>query len=298
MREWRLRFIERRDLEAERALFGSSSKQDFEALEEPWEPVRPEEVPLPETIALVDGKERIDAGVVRGEEEEALLVTLAAGLLLREGGRMRLCPPTVERWAVGAKEEVRAGPLLYRPFPVGKGEPEALLEAVRELRVDLEARVASQVEEGLLVVDGPILFEWKRPVPVLGYVKSHWSQHLPPERQEVLRGLREGERTPAFAVERQGRRFASWYLRLPGALGGSQLAAGILRVEAPLAQGTRALADLSARLFAAWASSPMRDPRAPQNLLPTGFLERELSRWMAPEDGVRRILLQHLERAS
>lgn len=69
----------------------------------------------------------------------------------------------------------------------------------------------------------------------------------------------------------------SWYLRLPGTTGAPW--AGIVRVEcsaelsAPEAIG---LADRSLVTLPRFASSPYKDPRAPQNLIPIAGLERRL----------------------
>jgi hypothetical protein len=54
---------------------------------------------------------------------------------------------------------------------------------------------------------------------------------------------------------------------------------GVVRLECsadlPCAEVIR-LADVTTRLLPPWASSPHKDPRAPQNLVPIGGLEREL----------------------
>ena len=85
-----------------------------------------------------------------------------------------------------------------------------------------------------------------------------------------------GQRTPAFTMGTSWRR-NSWYLQLPGTPGVPW--SGIVRLECsadlPAAEVIR-LADLTARLLPPLASSPHKDPRAPQNLVPIGGLEREL----------------------
>ena len=54
------------------------------------------------------------------------------------------------------------------------------------------------------------------------------------------------------------------------------------------------LADLSALLLPPLASSPHKDPRAPQNLVPIGGLERELRRRL----GDQQLLYRSLRRAA
>ena len=72
-------------------------------------------------------------------------------------------------------------------------------------------------------------------------------------------------------------RRTSWYLQLPRTSGVPW--SGVVRLECsadlPLAEVTR-LGDLTARLLPPLASAPHKDPRAPQNLVPIGGLEREL----------------------
>jgi hypothetical protein len=112
----------------------------------------------------------------------------------------------------------------------------------------------------------------------IGFIKTHHTTYLPPEQAAVVGQLAEGQRTPVFTMGTSWRR-DSWYLRLPGA-GGAPWA-GVVRLECaaelPVPEVTR-LADLSAQILPRLASSPHKDPRAPQNLVPIGGLERELRR--------------------
>ncbi len=50
------------------------------------------------------------------------------------------------------------------------------------------------------------------------------------------------------------------------------------------------LADLTARLLPPLASAPHKDPRAPQNLVPIGGLERELRRRLGDQQLLYRAL--------
>jgi hypothetical protein len=86
-------------------------------------------------------------------------------------------------------------------------------------------------------------------------------------------------------------RRTSWYLQLPGTPGVPW--AGVVRVECsaelPAREATR-LADLTARLLPTLASAPHKDPRAPQNLVPIGGLERELRRRLGDQQLLYRAL--------
>ena len=167
------------------------------------------------------------------------------------------------------------------------------VEALQAEKAALEKEVAEGLEGGLLVVDGPVRL--LRKGPLLGYIKTHWVRYLPKEREALLEALAPGERTPAFRVHRKGLELASWYVRLPLPPEGLRPPlAGLLRVETPLAGPFLELADLSLGLFPALASHPVKDPRAPQNLLPVGGLERELSRRMGRPEVVGRMLARYL----
>lgn len=270
----------------------SPEPQTFHPLEEPWEAKGGREVPWPERLYFVDGKERAEALVGQGPRL-ALLGCVAAGVVVRKGGRVDLGEVRVRRVGVGLEELLGVGELLYEPVPaLGEGL-EGLQAGLRAAREALEREVAQGLKGGLLVVDGPVrLF---REGPLLGYIKTHWVRYLPKEREALLEALAPGERTPAFRLRRKGLELASWYLRLPLPPEGLRPPlAGLLRVETPLEGPFRELADLSLGLFTALASHPVKDPRAPQNLLPVGGLERELARRMGRPEVVGRILSRHL----
>lgn len=268
----------------------------FHPLEEPWEAKGAPPVPWPEPLYFVDGRERAEALISDGRRL-VLLGCVAAGAVVFAGGGMRLLEPRVRRVGVGLREPLALGELVYEPLPLeGAGEPlspTALQEGLAKARALLEEDLAKGLEGGLLIVDGPVRL--KRQGPVLGYIKTHWARYLPMDKETLLYALKPGERTPIFRVRRGGQELASWYLRLPLPPEGVRPPeSGLLRVETPLSPEAKGLADLSLSLFPALASHPVKDPRAPQNLLPVGSLERELSRRMGSRDLVGRILARYL----
>lgn len=267
---------------------GGEPPSTLEILEEPWSPRRPSQAPIPEPLFFLDGKERVDA-VVSKDGKVGLLVTVAAGLAVYRQGRMEVLEPVVRRYGLGVDEPLEAPSLRYEPLP--QADPRRYVEAMHRLRVELEREVAQRAAasgEGLLVQDGPIF--WGARGAVLGFVKTHWARYLPAEREGILQELAPGERTPAFVVEREAGRFASWYVRL------DPTPWGLLRVEAPISEGLREMADLSGTLFAFFAAHPLRDRRAPQNLFPIGSIERHLARHMGAEEVVRRALAERFGR--
>ena len=124
----------------------------------------------------------------------------------------------------------------------------------------------------------------------IGYIKTHHTTYLPPEQAAVVGTLGPGQRTPAFTMGTSWRR-NSWYLRLPGSSGAPW--SGVVRLECsadlPVPEVVR-LANLSTVLLPPLASSPHKDPRAPQNLVPIGGLERELRRRLGDQQLLYRSL--------
>jgi hypothetical protein len=107
-------------------------------------------------------------------------------------------------------------------------------------------------------------------------VKTQQKQYLPAALQAVVTGLKPGQRTPVFHLGTVWGGW-SWYLRLPGGSGAPW--SGIVRVEcSPELTPDQAieLAEQSGATLPRFASSPYKDPRAPQNLVPIAGLERRL----------------------
>jgi hypothetical protein len=129
--------------------------------------------------------------------------------------------------------------------------------------------------DDLLVVDGPLRGRTHLDRTV-GYVKTHQKSYLPPEQAAVVAALAPGQRSPVFAMGTSWLR-NSWYLRLAG--GSRAPWAAVVRLECsadlPVADAV-ALADVTALVLPSLASAPHKDPRAPQNLVPIGGLERQL----------------------
>jgi hypothetical protein len=150
------------------------------------------------------------------------------------------------------------------------GHLSALMSGL-EVAVSAEAR-DSTGDSDMLVADGRL--RGRRSLPrTIGYVKTQGTRYLPVELVRVVTGLPTGTRTPVFRLSS----LYSWYLRLPTPTRGPW--AGIVRVECSgdlTTQEAIALADVSTVTLPRFASSPYKDPRAPQNLVPIAGLERRL----------------------
>lgn len=258
----------------------------------------------PPAVLFVDGVRRLDARIwiddQGGPATLGLCASYASGVVLCRHDRGRNAATVVGSQvrrglfttAVTA-QDIPAPAGHYRATiteadPAGPAAPlPVLLAAVLQQRLaDLEVSTAvaarDQLETGrpdedLLVIDGPLRGRQHLP-RTIGYIKTHRSTYLPPDLNQLVGRLEPGQRTPVFRMGTNWERF-SWYLRLPS--GGGAPWAGVVRVECSadlVPADAIALAHLSQSVLVRYASSPIKDPRAPQNLYPIAGLERELRR--------------------
>ncbi len=267
--------------------------------------VEPHQWPI---VYLVDGRQRIDAQIADSKGRRALLATVIAGAVLRDGGGIRPVGEPLKRHillhSTDLEEPLPQAMQHYQPIRSKKSDPASLRSKVTEVMRHLEASLVDELEGGLVVVDGQIFpgeQTFKQPERILGYTKTQAATYLGPEEQALLHQLNPMQRTPIFRIPGYALRrpldVFSWYVRLP--LNPSTpfySGAALLRVETPTLEPSDAakLADLSVSLFCELASSPARDPRAPQNLIPIGGLEQWLGRHMGQGDVVRRKIIQAL----
>jgi len=275
---------------------------DFELPAAHWRPLDPGLAwELPGLVLFLDGVRRIDARVwVHGEgpqPDPAIAASYAAGLVACDGAAS-VVDVVVERGLFTAARGARDIATRSASYPArltdGHGV-EQLSLALQQRLTDAEVRLALAFRAGtsaandLLVVDGPLRGRTHLDNTV-GYIKTHHAAYLPAEQAAVVAVLRPGQRTPAFTMGTSWRR-TSWYLQLPGTPGVPW--AGVVRLECsaelPGREVTR-LADLTARLLPTLASAPHKDPRAPQNLVPIGGLERELRRRLGDQQLLYRAL--------
>ena len=280
-----------------------------------WRALRPAAAAAARTLAFVDGGRRIEHRLLIEAEAQStvfgLLGSFAVGAT-HVDGRARVVHERVERVAC-----VGAGLALQRleaPVPGGKhtitfdphstpeNTPVAPMQCLQNTMRGREAELAEALaaEDGLLVfLDGPLTFVAESARPVVGFVKRLLKQYLPPPQAALLRRLATGERTPVFLIEAQSPRY-SWYVRLAGGRAIDSSLAGVVRLETSGALGlsaSRELADTSARELPRFASSPARDPRAPQNLYPIGGLEAALKHLLGDHLVVRRAIEARLHGA-
>jgi len=261
---------------------------DLEVPAVKWGPIDPDPAPrLPGTVLFLDGVRRIDARIwVHGSNPQpapGIAASIAAGLVCCDGAA-RIADVSVERGLFTAAREATDIITRSARYPARLTDSPrldqlslALQQRLANAEVQLALTFRAQHPDGddLLVVDGPLRGRTHLDRTV-GYIKTHHAAYLPAEQAAVIAALVPGQRTPAFTMGTSWRR-NSWYLQLPGIPGVPW--SGVVRLECsaelPPAE-VPLLADLTARLLPPLASTPHKDPRAPQNLVPIGGLEREL----------------------
>ena len=283
---------------------------DVEVKADAWRPVRAGGGAAPaDVVLLVDGVRRID-GYLWGEAEDGtshpvVAASYAAGVV-RCDLRRRVADVVharVERGLFTALPDATPlgePPAVYRPKPARGARHEDLTAAVQAAMLTLELVVSEEArqstvddDDDLLITDGPLRGRHRLP-RALGYIKSRDTNYLPTAQERVVTSCRPGERSPVFRTGPQWPHY-SWYLRLPGDT--SHPWAGIVRVQGSpdlTPEQAVALADRSAVTLPRFASHPLKDPRAPQNLVPIAGLERRLRGLL----GDPRLLHRSLTRAS
>ncbi len=268
-----------------------------------WAPRTPPPVTRrPAAIVFTDGVRRIDARVWLtgdgGRARPGICASFAAGAV-RCDDRAVVVAASVGRGLFTAAGDAQTIDTGHGPYPVQAvaGEsPEALSIGLQQRMGALEIVVAHGQAGGadLVVVDGPLRTVGPYPPGTVGYVKTHATRYLPEGLDDIIGELTAGQRTPLFCLTVPLQTKWSWYLRLPGATGHPW--AGVVRCEAaadlPAADAV-ALADTTAAVLPRFASQGHKDPRAPQNLVPIGGLERRLRHVM----GDANLLFRALARA-
>ncbi len=298
---------------------GESTAQvraDIEVPPAKWTPLDPApDRRVPATVLLVDGVRRIDARIWAEDPDGTLHAGLAASYaagvvrcdLVRgsadvAGARVvrGFFTPSVEA------TDILAGAVRYQVHRVTGTDPGLLTAAIQPRLRTLETEVSSlarattetlhpgsPADDDLLVLDGPLTGRDQLP-RALGYIKTHRVQYLPPDLSTMVGKLGPGQRTPVFLLGTSWNRY-TWYLKLPGGVGAPW--AGVVRLECsadlPKSQAV-ALADLATITLPRFASSPYKDPRAPQNLTPIAGLERKLRGML----GDQRLLVRGLTAAT
>ncbi len=203
--------------------------------------------------------------------------------------------------------------LVFRAEPVRRASTaNALVARLNQVMLDEESKLAEELsrdESALTLVDGPLRSLRSPGRHVVGYIKRIQQWYIGRAEMDLLPTLRAGERTPVFHIppadaqavnggaQTDGR--YSWFLRLADLGVQYHPLGGVMRLETsgtlPLAEAVR-LADETAVLMPRLASSPVRDPRAPQNLTPVAALEARLTHLLGDRLFIRRLVTASVAR--
>lgn len=258
-----------------------------------WVPIQKECVGPFVTTAFVDGVRRIEARVIAHEPGKliyGLFGTIGVGNVLRTDHNARIACALVQRYLIlgaGKKktESVRVGGsnLAFDGFASGYNTPPQMVYELQNLMRTAEASVGQSLLSAstCVFVDGPLTYFSTSSQALVGVIKRIHRLYLPPEYLELLARLDSAQRTPLFLIDDGKYNRYSCYVRLTKPLPTEHPYAGLIRIEIRAAVGletTLNLANFASQELPKFASSRIRDPRAPQNLLPISALEDELKR--------------------
>jgi uncharacterized protein len=276
-----------------------------------WTPIKPSAVSTPDKVYFVDGVRRIEHRILVETGERTLFGLLgsfavgatqvagAANVVREEVQRIAAVGGGLELAAWNLRLPHSSATLSFQPLAVAENTPEAPLQGLQNSMREREAAIAESLcTAGSAVwLDGPLSFFTATKVPVVGFVKRLIRSYLPAEKALLLRGIEVGQRTPLFLIKDTRHHRYSWYSRIGSGRAIDSSMTGIVRLETSSAidlEQVRHLADLSTVLLPRFASSPARDPRAPQNLYPIGGLESALRHRLGDTLVIRRAIAAYL----
>lgn len=286
----------------------ASGEVDPEVETREWQPIRPSDKVTELRLYFVDGVRRVEARVLSQENDGTLIHGLFAsagvGSVVTENGIAKYDSVEVRRYLIlgGGKskaESITVGSqaILFEGTSTSNSgdTPDELINSLQNLMRTREAALAeSLLKEGVCVfADGPLNYFSAPTGALVGVIKRIFLPYLDAEHFGLVGQLATGERTPLFSI-RDGKydRYA-WFQRLATPRVMEHSLAGIVRLEVRAALGlARAmeLANFSAVRLPQFASSAVRDPRAPQNLVPVGALEEQLRHRLGDAVTIRRAI--------
>jgi hypothetical protein len=260
-------------------------------------------------MCFVDGVRRVEARVISQEADHiiyGLFGSAGVGTVLCRNGLAEMDRLNVRRYLIIGRQKERSESLSiggmnlsYEGFPIATNTPIETLAALQNLMRTAEAELGQSLlsDDSCVFVDGPLTYYSMAKQALVGIVKTFLRLYVPRECVPLLAELRAGERTPLFLIRDNKLNRYSCFLRLAQPQRTAHPLAGIVRLE------VRAAVDLTKIIslinyatyeLPRFASSPIRDPRAPQNLIPIGALEEELKRRLGDPILIRRAIEERI----
>jgi hypothetical protein len=265
--------------------------------------VTPDSVAARPRFLFIDGVRRIDCRLVIEDGEQrawGLLGSFGVGSVLSDAPTASWHRADVHRLAVIGGGmlidpfvvEVGAGSVTFEPLSIVDREPLAPLTALQAAMRRSEAELAGGlVEDGIILADGPLVYPFGPRSRVVGVVKRLLAAYLTGVPASLLPRLTPGQRSPIFALGHQALDRYAWYQRIAVHRRDWHDLAGLVRCEVRMEMGLAAavnVADIVAIHLPFFAGRSGYDPRAPQNLLPIGTLEKRLRHLLGDGALVRR----------
>ena len=260
-------------------------------------------------VCFVDGVRRVEARVISQEADQiiyGLFGSAGVGTVLCRDGLAEMAFLSVRRYLIIGHQKDRSetltiggASLSFEGFPIATNTPIETLAALQNLMRTAEAELGQSLlsDDKCVFVDGPLTYYSMAKQALVGIVKRIHRLYIPRECVSLLAELRPRERTPLFLIRDNKLNRYSCFVRLAQPRMTEHPLAGIVRLE------VRAAVDL-ARIISLvnyatyelprFASSPIRDPRAPQNAVPIGALEDELKRSLGDAILIRRAIEQRI----
>lgn len=257
----------------------------------------------PVECCFVDGVRRVEARVladIEGKLVHGLLGSSAVGFVRcrekAEFGEIRVERSLILGRGVQRGMELQIGEnrLQFEGIAAEQNTPNDILGQLQNRMRAAEAKLAEDLAGpgACVFVDG-LSYRATGRQEVIGVVKRIMEPYLAPREFALLETLRPGERSPLFAIiDGKYDRYSS-FLRLSHGREVDHPLTGLVRLEVGAAVGREkgiALMSAAAAGLPRFASNPIRDPRAPQNLLPVGALEQEMKRRLGDPLMIRRAI--------
>ncbi len=278
-----------------------------------WHAIPATSTRLDGPVCFVDGVRRIDVRllVTRGAHVvHGAAGSFGVGAVRADGVRAAFTDLEVGRLVIFGSGQRPAGPLdlgqglTYVPRSAADADADAPLRALHEDMRGAESALAARLSAAgaLVVADGPLNLGTSQATTgtVVGFVKRLFRTYVAEDQLAVVRRLATGHRTPVFLIRGRFARY-SWFTRLGPPLRMESEFTGIVRLEVAEGVGAAEAVRLAARLtgwLPSFAPTRARDPRAPQNLVPIGALERHLRHRLGDQRLIRRRLATLLARES
>jgi hypothetical protein len=296
------------DLDTEDEEEGTAADVDPYVETDDWSAgIVPAPLRLPETVAFIDGVQRIEAWARVDDGEvltEAALASVAAGVVLCTTGVSAQVSPDLRKQRVLAVSGAVKAENFIVPTANQRLEFEvecsvqpgrnAVAQAIAIRRRNLEQALVQQTLRDcpLVFADGRLDHPGPSRNTLVGIAKTLHQLYVTGPQRALVARLRAGERTPLFLLKDSWGERYSWFLRLPGTRAIHHSYAGLVRLETPAfsSQAPTAVADMVAHNLPRFASRPEHDPRAPQNLQPVGALEKRLRHELGDSKYIRRLI--------